>query len=244
MLSLFKTKPKLFELIPAGYVDIHSHVLPGIDDGAKTIQDSEFLLNSMMNLGFSKVITTPHTMGNVWNNTTATINNALQKVQLEIGNAAKTANLQAASEYFLDEHLMELATQGPLLTLKENYILVEMSYLNAPLQLYDFLFELQLKGYQLILAHPERYSFLHNHKKEYEKLKKAGCMFQLNLLAAVGYYGRDVANTADYLLKEGLYNFVGSDIHHKFHVESFQRKVTFGMKNTLEELIAKNQYFK
>ena len=88
MLSLFKTKPKLFELIPAGYVDIHSHVLPGIDDGAKTIQDSEFLLNSMMKLGFSKVITTPHTMGNVWNNTAATINNALQEVQLEVGNSA------------------------------------------------------------------------------------------------------------------------------------------------------------
>ena len=244
MVSLFKTKPKLAALIPSNYVDIHSHVLPGIDDGAKTIQDSEFLLNSMMKLGFSKVITTPHTMGNVWNNTAATINNALQEVQLEVGNSAKATNLQAASEYFLDEHLMELATQGPLLTLKENYILVEMSYLNAPLQLYDFLFELQLKGYQLILAHPERYSFLHSHKKEYEKLKKAGCMFQLNLLAAVGYYGRDVANTADYLLKEGLYNFVGSDIHHKFHVESFQKKITVGNQNTLEELLAKNQFFK
>lgn len=244
MLSLFKTKPKLFELIPAGYVDIHSHVLPGIDDGAKTVQDSEFLLHSMMNLGFSKVITTPHTMGNVWNNTAATINNALQEVQLEVGNSAKATNLQAASEYFLDEHLMELATQGPLLTLKENYILVEMSYLNAPLQLYDFLFELQLKGYQLILAHPERYSFLHNHKKEYTKLKKAGCLFQLNLLATVGHYGKEVAAISEYLLKEDMYNFVGSDIHHKFHVESFQRKVTIGMKNTLEELIAKNQYFK
>ena len=244
MLSLFKTKPKLFELIPAGYVDIHSHVLPGIDDGAKTIQDSEFLLHSMMKLGFSKVITTPHTMGNVWNNTTATINNALQKVQLEVGNAAQTANLQAASEYFLDEHLMELAAQGPLLTLKENYILVEMSYLNAPLQLYDFLFELQLKGYQLILAHPERYSFLHNHKKEYTKLKKVGCLFQLNLLAIVGYYGKDVANTTDYLLKEGLYNFVGSDIHHKFHVESFQKKIILGNQNRVEELLAKNQFFK
>ena len=244
MLSLFKTKPKLFELIPADYVDIHTHMLPGIDDGAKTIQDSEFLLNSMMHLGFSKVITTPHTMGNVWNNTTATINNALQKVQLEVGKAAQTANLQAASEYFLDEHLMELAAQGPLLTLKENYILVEMSYLNAPLQLYDFLFELQLKGYQLILAHPERYSFLHNHKKEYTKLKKAGCLFQLNLLAIVGYYGKDVANTADYLLKEGLYNFVGSDIHHKFHVESFQKKITLGNQIRVEELLAKNQFFK
>ena len=244
MLSLFKTKPKLFELIPADYVDIHTHMLPGIDDGAKTIQDSEFLLNSMMHLGFSKVITTPHTMGNVWNNTAATINNALQEVQLEVGNSAKATNLQAASEYFLDEHLMELAAQGPLLTLKENYILVEMSYLNAPLQLYDFLFELQLKGYQLILAHPERYSFLHNHKKEYTKLKKAGCLFQLNLLAIVGYYGKDVANTADYLLKEGLYNFVGSDIHHKFHVESFQKKITLGNQIRVEELLAKNQFFK
>ena len=244
MLSLFKTKPKLFELIPADYVDIHSHVLPGIDDGAKTVQDSEFLLHSMMHLGFSKVITTPHTMGNVWNNTAATINNALQEVQLEVGNSAKATNLQAASEYFLDEHLMELAAQGPLLTLKENYILVEMSYLNAPLQLYDFLFELQLKGYQLILAHPERYSFLHNHKKEYTKLKKAGCLFQLNLLAIVGYYGKDVANTTDYLLKEGLYNFVGSDIHHKFHVESFQKKITLGNQIRVEELLAKNQFFK
>ena len=244
MVSLFKTKPKLAALIPSNYVDIHSHVLPGIDDGAKTMEDTRFLLDGMAQLGFSKSITTPHTMGNVWDNTSETIKEALEAVHATVPIAAQALNLQAASEYFLDEHLMELATQGPLLTLKENYILVEMSYLNAPLQLYDFLFELQLKGYQLILAHPERYSFLHSHKKEYEKLKKAGCMFQLNLLAAVGYYGRDVANTADYLLKEGLYNFVGSDIHHKFHVESFQKKITVGNQNTLEELLAKNQFFK
>ena len=244
MVSLFKTKPKLAALIPSNYVDIHSHVLPGIDDGAKTMEDTRFLLDGMAQLGFSKSITTPHTMGNVWDNTSETIKEALEAVHATVPIPAQALNLQAASEYFLDEHLMELATQGPLLTLKENYILVEMSYLNAPLQLYDFLFELQLKGYQLILAHPERYSFLHSHKKEYEKLKKAGCMFQLNLLAAVGYYGRDVANTADYLLKEGLYNYVGSDIHHKFHVESFQKKITVGNQNTLEELLAKNQFFK
>lgn len=244
MLSLFKTKPKLAELIPATYVDIHSHVLPGIDDGAKTMQDSEFLLDSMMNLGFSKVITTPHTMGTVWNNTANTINNALQKVQLEVEHSAKATNLQAASEYFLDEHLMALATKEPLLTLKDNYILVEMSYLNAPLQLYDFLFELQLNGYQLVLAHPERYSFLHNNKQEFTKLKKAGCLFQLNLLATVGHYGKEVAAISEYLLKEDLYNFVGSDIHHKFHIDSFQRKITIGMQNALEELIAKNQFFK
>ena len=244
MLALFKSKPKLAELIPRGYVDIHSHVLPGIDDGAKTLQDSEFLLQSMQQLGFSKVITTPHTMGNVWNNTSETINLALHQVQAELTALAQATNLQAASEYFLDEHLMVLAGQRPLLTLKDNYILVEMSYLNAPIQLYDFLFELQLKGYQLVLAHPERYSFLHQNKKEFNKLKKAGCLFQLNLLATVGHYGKEVAACAEYLVKEELYNFVGSDIHHKFHIESFQRKMLLSNPNALEELIGKNQFFK
>lgn len=244
MLSLFKTRPKLAELIPAGYVDIHSHVLPGIDDGAKTMQDSDYLLRSMSELGFSKVITTPHTMGNVWNNTSETITDALLKVHSELPALAKTANLQAASEYFLDENLMELVATKALLTLKEGYVLVEMSYLNAPLQLYDFLFELQLKGYQLILAHPERYSFLHANKKEYTKLKKAGCKFQLNLLATVGYYGKEVAEITDVLLKEEMYDFVGSDIHHKFHIESFLRKVTIGQHKALPALLANNQFFK
>ena len=244
MVSLFKTKPKLAALIPSNYVDIHSHVLPGIDDGAKTMEDTRFLLDGMAQLGFSKSITTPHTMGNVWDNTSETIKEALEAVHATVPIAAQALNLQAASEYFLDEHLMELATQGPLLTLKENYVLVEMSYLNAPLQLYDFLFELQLKGYQLILAHPERYSFLHGKKKEYAKLKKAGCMFQLNLLATVGYYGKDVCEIADYLLKEDCYDFVGSDIHHAQHLASFDKKIKISNPKILEQVMAKNQFFK
>lgn len=244
MLSLFKTKPKLFELIPAGYVDIHSHVLPGIDDGAKTMEDTRFLLDGMAQLGFSKSITTPHTMGNVWDNTSETIKEALETVHATVPIPAQALNLQAASEYFLDESLMKRIGENALLTLKENYVLVEMSYLNAPLQLYDFLFELQLKGYQLILAHPERYSFLHGKKKEYAKLKKAGCMFQLNLLATVGYYGKDVCEIADYLLKEDCYDFVGSDIHHAQHLASFDKKIKISNPKILEQVMAKNQFFK
>ena len=244
MVSLFKTKLKLAALIPSNYVDIHSHVLPGIDDGAKTMEDTRFLLDGMAQLGFSKSITTPHTMGNVWDNTSETIKEALEAVHATVPIAAQALNLQAASEYFLDEHLMELATQGPLLTLKENYILVEMSYLNAPIQLYDFLFELQLKGYHLVLAHPERYNYFHSNKKEYQKLKKAGCLFQLNLLSTVGYYGKNVAEIADYLLKENLYDFVGSDIHHKNHVAAFQNKVMIKNYQILEETMPKNVFFK
>ena len=244
MVSLFKTKPKLAALIPSNYVDIHSHVLPGIDDGAKTMEDTRFLLDGMAQLGFSKSITTPHTMGNVWDNTSETIKEALEAVHATVPIAAQALNLQAASEYFLDESLMKRIGENALLTLKENYVLVEMSYLNAPLQLYDFLFELQLKGYQLILAHPERYSFLHGKKKEYAKLKKAGCMFQLNLLATVGYYGKDVCEIADYLLKEDCYDFVGSDIHHAQHLASFDKKIKISNPKILEQVMAKNQFFK
>lgn len=244
MLSLFKSKPKLSELIPSNYIDIHSHVLPGIDDGAKTMSDSESLLTKMVGLGFSKVITTPHTMGSVWDNTSETIKGALQKVHTERPSLAKSVNLQAASEYFLDENLMHLVQKNKLLPLKDNYILVEMSYLSAPIQLYDFLFELQLQGYQLVLAHPERYSFLHANKKEYDKLKKAGCMFQLNLLATVGYYGKEVAEVSDYLLKQQLYDFVGSDIHHQMHVQSFASKIKISNSTVLEQLISNNQFFK
>ena len=244
MLSLFKSKPKLAELIPSGYVDIHSHILPGIDDGAQKIKDSEFLLESMIDFGFSKVITTPHTMKNVWDNTTSSIGDAYNLVHSELPELSKQVSLQFASEYFLDENLIRLAQQEKLLSLKDNFILIEMSYLNAPIQLYDFLFELQLKGYQLVLAHPERYNYFHSNKKEYQKLKKAGCLFQLNLLSTVGYYGKNVAEIADYLLKENLYDFVGSDIHHKNHVAAFQNKVMIKNYQILEETMPKNVFFK
>lgn len=244
MLSLFKSKPKLAELIPSGYVDIHSHILPGIDDGAQKIKDSKFLLESMIDFGFSKVITTPHTMKNVWDNTTSSIGDAYNLVHNELPELSKQVSLQFASEYFLDENLIRLAQQEKLLSLKDNFILIEMSYLNAPIQLYDFLFELQLKGYQLVLAHPERYNYFHSNKKEYQKLKKAGCLFQLNLLSTVGYYGKNVAEIADYLLKENLYDFVGSDIHHKNHVAAFQNKVMIKNYQILEETMPKNVFFK
>ena len=240
MLSLFKSKPKLAELIPSGYVDIHSHVLPGIDDGAKTLQDTEFLLEEMKQLGFTKCITTPHTMSTVWENTPESINNALHKVN---SNLQLPFEIQAASEYLLDESVLKKAKNKALLTLKDNFVLVELSYLNAPIQLYDFLYQLQLSGYYVVLAHPERYSYFHSSKKEFKKLKKAGCLFQLNLLSTVGYYGKEVAETANYLLKENLYDFTGSDIHHKNHIAAFQSKLVFNNGDKIKEVMKKNTFF-
>ena len=241
MLSFLKSKPKLSDLIPSGYVDIHSHILPGIDDGAKTLEDTEFLLEEMKQLGFTKVITTPHTMSTVWENTPETIQNASIKVKSEL---SLPFEIQAASEYLLDESVLKKAKNKALLTLKDNFVLVELSYLNAPIQLYDFLYQLQLSGYHVVLAHPERYSYIHSNKKEYQKLKKAGCLFQLNLLSTVGYYGKDAADIANYLLKKEMYDFTGSDIHHRNHIRAFQSKIVGSNGDKITEVMKKNSFFK
>ncbi len=243
MLSLFKSKPKLASLIPSNYVDIHSHLLPGIDDGAKSIEDSKFILESMISFGFNQVITTPHTIKTVWDNTKEGILTTKEKLTNDLPDETSQVKLRVASEYMMDENFVQLFKSEKLLTLKDNYVLVEMSYLNPPIQLFDILFELQLEGYKPVLAHPERYTFYHNKPKEYEKLKKAGCLFQMNLLSSVGYYGKDVAQAANKLLENNMIDFVGSDIHHEHHVAAFQNKIIIKNQKEFEKAISNNTFF-
>jgi len=244
MFSFLKPKARLVDLIPNDYIDIHSHILPGIDDGAKNLGNTEFLLNAMVAFGFEKIITTPHTIKNVWNNSRIDIENTLELVKEKLPNLSEKLDVSCASEYFMDENFVQQFQNEKLLTLKDNYVLVEMSYLNAPIQLYDILFDLQLNGYQPVLAHPERYTFFHSNFKEYEKLKKAGCLFQMNLLSSVGYYGKEIAEIANKLLANNLINFVGSDIHHEHHVKAFSNKVVIKEVQKLENAIANNRFFK
>ncbi|MFT5753315.1 MAG: protein-tyrosine phosphatase [Flavobacterium sp.] len=238
MFSFLKPKARLIDIIPTNYVDIHSHVLPGIDDGAKTIEDSKFLLENMIEFGFSKIITSPHTIETIWNNTPETISEALQITKENLNVLTTKVELKAASEYIMDDYFASLFDQGKLLTIKDNYVLVEMSYINPPFQLYDYIFKLQVAGYIPVLAHPERYVFYHSDVSNYAKLKKAGCYFQMNLLSATGYYGKEVAKIADQLLKNDMIDFVGSDFHHKQHVESFSNpiiiKETVALKKAAE----------
>src|SRR6478736_9606157 len=240
MFSFIKSKPILKDLIPKGYIDIHSHVLFGIDDGAKEPADTEFLLRSMIDMGFSKCITTPHTTYSVWDNTTEIIQKRhaeLQKISPEL--SAKL-DLKAASEYMMDYSFLTRVQTEPLLTLKDKYVLVEMSYLNPPIQLHDILYEIKLAGYTPILAHPERYLYYHNDLSQYDKLKKSGCLFQLNLLSTVGYYGPSVAKIAEKLLKEGKYDFSGSDIHHAKHIAGFDQKIKTSETTALMEVMKNN----
>jgi protein-tyrosine phosphatase len=244
LLFFKKNKTTLQDIIPDNYIDIHSHVLPGIDDGAKTIEDTHYLINSMKAFGFSKIIATPHILHHIWDNTKDKIQvvEKTTKTNLEENNI--TIPIKAAAEYILDDHFVSLFKKGEILSLKDNYVLVEMSYLNPPMQLYDIIFDLQVAGYKPVLAHPERYNFYHQNFDEYLKLKNAGCLFQVNLLSTVGYYGEAVAEAAKKLLKKGLIDFTGSDIHHKKHIASFSNKILIKELQPLKDAINNNQFFK
>lgn len=244
MLTLFRSKPVLKDLIPDNHIDIHSHLLPGIDDGAKTFEDTLILMRALQDFGISQIITSPHIIQHVWNNTFENITEKESTIKLELQKNGLNFPFRAAAEYMMDDQFVKLFQSQKLLTLKDNYVLVEMSYINPPIQLYSILFDLQVAGYIPVLAHPERYLFYHNHFDEYSKLKNSGCLFQLNLLSVVGYYGEGIAKIAEKLLQKGMYNFVGSDVHHEKHIAAFNQKVKLKDIVPLKESIANNQLFK
>ena len=230
----FKKKIPLTDFFTDGFVDIHSHLLPGIDDGAKDMDTSIALLLKMASFGIKNFITTPHVLGSVYPNSSEVIRQQLAAVKKELEKREiKDISIQAAAEYMLDGEFSALLDQKDILVLKDNYILVEMSYFSAPINLYELLFKIQLKGYKPVLAHPERYNFYHTDFKSYYKLKQAGCLFQLNLLSLTDQYGKGVQKTSEKLLKENLYDFVGTDTHHQNHLELLPK---IGTKKTLEKI--------
>lgn len=244
MLSLFKSKPFLKDLISDNYIDIHSHLLSGIDDGAQSVADTYRLTKALQDFGVMEIITTPHIMHPIWDNTYDQIIAKAQTTKTELEQEGISIPFRTAAEYFIDDHFITLFQSGNLLTLKDNYVLIEISYNNPPIQLYSILFDLQVAGYIPVLAHPERYLFYHKNFDEYKRLKNAGCLFQLNLLAVVGHYNHEVTKTASKLLQKGMYNFVGSDVHHNKHIAAFDQRILLNDVAPLKEAIANNLFFR
>lgn len=244
MLFFKKKNIPLTEIFIDEFVDIHSHLLPGIDDGSKDIEDSISLITKMHSYGIKNFITTPHVLGDVYPNSSDTIREKLKQVKIALKeNGLNDVNIRAAAEYMLDEQFSDRLEADDILTLKDNFILVEMSYFNAPYNLYEILFEIQLKGYKPVLAHPERYNFYHNDFENFYKLKKAGCLFQLNLLSLTEQYGKGVQKTAQKLIKESLYDFVGTDTHHHNHLNLLQTIGKSKIKKDIIHLIENNKKF-
>lgn len=204
-------------------VDMHSHLLPGIDDGSPDMATSIRLIRGMMELGYKKFITTPHIMWDMYQNTPAIINEKLQLLREALKQEGIDVEIHAAAEYFLDDHVAELLKKNePLLTVSGKMVLTEFSLAYPSHSLKDILFEMQMQGYQPIIAHPERYLYLEGNKDFYEELRDAGCYFQLNLLSVTGYYGKSAQELATYLLKKEYYDLVGTDLHGFRHLEALQ----------------------
>jgi protein-tyrosine phosphatase len=213
-------------------IDIHSHILPGIDDGSPDIDSSLKLIKGLYDLGVRKSIATPHIIGDLYRNTPATINAALEQTKQACIHAGIDMELSAGAEYMLDDYFMELLRKKePLLTLHKNLLLVEIPYTAPPHDLDEMLFSILTEGYQPVLAHPERYFFYHKNMEEYARLKEIGFLLQVNLLSLTGYYGKSAAKAAAYILENDLAALVGTDMHHGRHLGALGNVGNIGVFN-------------
>ncbi len=224
MFNFFKTKKteeNIHNSLPVS-TDIHSHILPGIDDGSPDVESSLVLIKGMMDLGIRKFIATPHIIGDLYRNTPQTINTALEETKAACKKAGMDIELSAAAEYMIDDHFLELLkNKSPLLTLHNNILLTEISYSTAPVNLEAITASIIAGGYKPILAHPERYHFYHYNPNIYYHLKEMGFHLQVNLLSLTGYYGKGVKKAAKFLIQKNLASLVGTDLHHKYHLAAF-----------------------
>jgi tyrosine-protein phosphatase YwqE len=222
MFGLFKNSPVIPDLSFIG-VDMHSHLLPGLDDGLETLEQSVAFVKELKLLGYEKLICTPHILSDFYKNSPETILPKLLQLKEALVENDVSIKLEAAAEYMIDYEFEELVYSGiPLLTFGNNNILVEMSYLAVSPNFEKMIFELKLRGLNPILAHPERYNFFHQDFQNYQRLKDIGCLLQVNLLSLAGYYGKPVRKAALKLIDENMIDFIGTDMHHLDHLEAMK----------------------
>lgn len=226
MFNFFKKKSSPARPLPTAlpiHTDIHSHILPGIDDGSPDVETSIQLVKGLYDLGIRKTVATPHIIADMFRNTPATINAALDKLKQAVAKEGIDIEITAAAEYMLDDYFLKLLrTEKRLLTITGNIVLTEQSYATPTGNLNEIAFELVTAGYRPIMAHPERYPFYHGKYDEFYHLKDMGFLLQVNLLSLTGYYGKGVARAARYIFENEMADFVGTDLHHDRHMATLQ----------------------
>lgn len=212
MFDIFTKKKFLIDYL-GHFVDIHNHILPGIDDGAKTSEDAVHLIKGFSEIGIERFIATPHIMDNYYPNTFQTINQSLAILKNELLKKGMAhVSVEAAAEHMIDANFEMLVEKSEVLPMGKSYLLIEMSYLQASINFDEAIKKIKKHTYFPILAHPERYSYLH-HTKKYSHYKNNGILFQINLLSLSEYYGKDVLKAAQNLLENNLIDFAGTDVH-------------------------------
>ncbi|MDP9079760.1 MAG: capsular biosynthesis protein [Bacteroidota bacterium] len=223
MFGLFKKKEQKKHITfdySSLMVDMHSHVLPGIDDGAQNPQESIFLIKHMMELGIKKIIATPHIMIDYYKNTPETINGALKILKEELVKEKMDIEVQAAAEHYFDETFEARVNEQKLMTMGDNYVLFEFSFINKPPNAIPVIQRLNDLGYKPILAHPERYPYMD--LDQFKTLHNWGVDFQVNTISLAGYYGKESKRLAEELIDNQLVDFISSDMHHPRHAQALK----------------------
>jgi len=225
MLKWFSKKKIELELDPLDFsvlkTDIHSHFIPGIDDGSPDMETTISLIKEMQGLGFKKVITTPHVMSDFYKNSSDIILKGLTDIRSELKVQNINMEIEAAAEYYIDYDFEQKIGKEKFLTFGDNYILVELSFMEAPKNLFDIIFKLQLEGYKVVLAHPERYAFFT--MDDYEELVNRGVLLQINWLSIIGYYSPQIEQKTKDLIAADMVSFIGSDCHNMNHAELYKK---------------------
>lgn len=206
-------------------VDMHSHLIPGIDDGARSLDDSLALIRKMHELGYRKLVTTPHIQQEYYRNTPEIIRSGMGSVREALRKENIPVEIEAAAEYLIDDGFEDKAAAGELMTFGDKHVLVELSYFNPHPNLKTFLFNLQIDGYKVILAHPERYTYWFDDFAKFEDLKDRGVFFQVNLVSLAGYYPDPVKKFAEKLIDRGMVDFVGSDMHNMNYMAALEKSL-------------------
>lgn len=219
------------------FVEYHCHLLPGVDDGARTMEESLRMLRLYEEWGIRKVWLTPHIMED-FPNTVERLSRRLDELKAAYSGPVE---LRLAAEHMLDGLFNERLSQGQLLPLGEEkrYMLVETSYFNPPYGMNDFLDRIKSAGYIPLLAHPERYMYMD--EREYKRLHEERIAFQLDLFSLVGGYGSEARRRAEWLLKQGYYLICGTDMHRQAlsHPDLWQQKLPKKVALRVGELVRK-----
>ena len=217
---------------------MHSHILPGIDDGSPDVDTSIALVKGLMELGFTRSVATPHVISDMYRNTPETIFEALNTLRAALKNEGINYTVDAAAEYMLDAAFFErLERDEPLLCIKDKMLLTEFGWGAVPENPKQMSFSILTSGYTPILAHPERYNYFHNNNKAYHLLQELGFLLQVNLSSLTGHYGPGAMKAAKYIIKNDLCSFLGTDLHNVKHLELLKNS-----RGVFEELLGEKKW--
>ncbi len=242
MFSFFSKKIFLVDLLE-GFIDIHNHILPGIDDGAKNTEESLELIKNFGEFGVKDFICTPHIMHNYYDNTPKSIKKSYKLLKSALKEKGiEDVKIDYAAEHMIDDNFEFILEEGKAMPLNSNHLLIEMSYLQPSINFEIAVGKIQNNHFFPVFAHPERYQYLNNDYIKYEYYKSIGIKFQLNMLSLSGYYGKEVEKTAQKLLTDGFYDYIGSDVHNKRHIQNLKKiRLTRTIKDLVMPIILKTK---